>query len=104
QAEDGIRAPSVTGVQTCASSDLGPQVNPCTQILQAGGVRIDLKAQATGPRSVTITWSGPPGVYDVTATGPGPAFHVSTTLAPPPDRKSGVLRKGDCDAVIVVIR
>lgn len=61
----------------------GPRVNPCTQILQAGGVRIELKAQATGPRSVTITWSGPPGVYDVTATGPGPAFHVSTTLAPP---------------------
>jgi len=49
----------------------GPQLDPCVQLVQAGGVRIDLKAEATSPRSVSLSWSGPAGSYDVSTTTPG---------------------------------
>jgi hypothetical protein len=49
----------------------GPQVDPCVQLVQAGGVHIALKAEATSPRSVSLSWSGPAGNYDLSTTTPG---------------------------------
>lgn len=65
----------------------GPQVDPCVQLVQAGGVRIDLKAEATGPRSVSLSWSGPAGTYDLSTTPPGFGSSVQlgfATLKKPP--------------------
>jgi len=57
-----------------------PQLDPCIQIVYDGGVKIDLKAVATGPSSVNLTWSGFPGRYDISTTGPRAGFHASTIL------------------------
>ena len=57
-----------------------PQLDPCIQLVQAGGVKIDLLAVATGPSSVNLTWSGFPGQYDISTTGPGAGFQASTIL------------------------
>ena len=43
-----------------------PQLNECLQIVQKGGVKIDLVATAT-PNSVQLTWQGYPGDYAVTS-------------------------------------
>ncbi len=56
------------------------QLDPCVQLVQAGGVRIDLAAVASGPDTVTLNWSGFPGVYEISTTGPGAPFRGSATL------------------------
>lgn len=51
-----------------------PQLNECAQVAAAGGLPIDLKAVATGPFSVQLDWSAPPGDYEVVGTGDGGVF------------------------------
>lgn len=63
---------------------LEPQFGPCFPIvIQNGGVRIDLVAVATNSSTVTLTWSGFAGIYDISSSGPGAPFRGSVTLAPP---------------------
>jgi len=57
-----------------------PQLDPCIQLVQSGGVHIELMAVATGPSSVNLTWLGLPGQYDIATTGPGAGFHASANL------------------------
>jgi hypothetical protein len=60
-----------------------PQFGPCYPIvIQNRGVAIDLKAAATSPTSIALTWSGFAGAYEVTSSGPGAAFRGSMTLGP----------------------
>ena len=65
-----------------------PQLDPCIQIVYDGGVKIDLKAVATGPSSVNLTWSGFPGHYDLSTAGAGAGFHAATDLLPIKSRQS----------------
>lgn len=61
-----------------------PQFGPCYSIVvQNRGVSIALAAVATNAYTVTLTWSGFAGVYDVSSSGPGTPFRGSVTLAPP---------------------
>lgn len=56
----------------------GLQLSECVQIVQAGGVRVDVKAEATSSRSITLTWLGFPGRYDVASTGFGTSVQLGT--------------------------
>lgn len=63
---------------------LEPQFGPCYPIVvQNNGVSIALAAVATNAYTVTLTWSGFAGVYDVSSSGAGAPFRGSATLAPP---------------------
>lgn len=60
-----------------------PKFGPCYAIvIQNRGVAVDLAAKATSPTSVTLTWSGFPGTYEVSSSGPGAPFRGSATLGP----------------------
>lgn len=58
-----------------------PQLGPCHSIvIQNKGVAVDLAAVATSPYSVTLTWSGFAGAYEVSSSGPGAPFRGSAML------------------------
>jgi hypothetical protein len=65
-----------------------PQVNLgfCYEIVnQNGGVLIDLRATATDPYTITLTWSGLAGVYEINHKGPSPGFNTAVRLGPDPN-------------------
>ncbi len=64
-----------------------PRLNECLQIVQKGGVKIDLAATTT-PNSVQITWQGYPGDYTVTSAD-DTGFNARVEL-----RESRILKGG----------